>query len=280
MLSGKTNAILYWTQWKQEGLFAPHEFQSRFIDGHTIEDGFIRASLCDFPGYHVDVPFLLKNLIVPLEFTFQYFGLGFTLILLVSLFDSRKWKSTYFLLPFSVIAFVFFSFLLLYSYPRFILPFIPWMAIYLAIETRRMSRNLSQKQKYFLFIILLMLELPFIWLFRSDFGKPMSDYLIKEYEFKNILYGKKFVTNHIDYAYWNGMSKTYLVPLNINKEIELIEYTKKYNIKILLIEARLLNRNDEYIDKLNKRELKEFNITNEYILPERKRKTWILFKTE
>ncbi len=279
MLSGKTNAILYWTQWKQDGLFAPHEFQNRFIDGYTIEEGFMRASNCDFPGYDINVPFIIKNLIVPLEFTFQFFGLGFTLILLVSLFDSRKWKSIFFLLPFSVIALVFFSFLLLYSYPRFILPLTPWFAVYLAYEFRRLFHGMkSIPWRYTLVGMCLFLEFPFLWLFRSDFVKPMSESVTKTIPYQEMDMSKKIVTNHIDYAYYNGMSNTFLLPLNIHTENELTDYVDRCEVDTVIIEAAMNFKNEEYIERINDNEIKKLKIIQVYSDPQHKRVTWILIK--
>ena len=250
-LSGKSKPVLMWTYWKQNHLLAPEEFNKTFFDVETVENGFQKAVFCKPPAYRFYPLEFIKNLYFPVEFIFKFFGPFITVLLIYQISKQKYTHSPVLYIPLIVFVFINIFVMMLYSYPRFILPFTPFLAIYAGYAVKLLLTKCAARNVKILVIILTLLSsYPFAWVFNEEFTdsfilKNKSDLTLVNSANKIII-----VTNNLLISHLNGMPNTILLAGNKKDYVNLYHYMKKTGAEYAVIDTQKIDKMDYHNNQL------------------------------
>ncbi len=228
-MSGKSNAIAYWTNYKHLGLSpASKLFSSNSFE--TLGEFYLR--LINSPKTKLDLNYYLifHNLLSKIpEYLNRYFGFVIGISIIFYFLDRKNWTKPFNRIPFLLFFTIMLFTSILYPSPRFILVVIPFLCIFGAFNYIKFTCNIKQwfesrnhnnnatKIYLILMVFITILSLrPFRWISDSPNFYHQLPVIINELKNHDEDGTITVLTNSSCLFHYNGMSNTYFLPQNIS----------------------------------------------------------------
>jgi len=249
-LSGKTNAILDWTNKEHHGISLDYVFHFPHLD-HTDDLGelFHHLSTMEDQDYRPTFSGILENLFEkPIEYIYKYMGVLLPVFLIGFFLKPSHWKEPIVQFPMLLFALSFLCMTILYPGLRFWLPFMPFFYMYTAggillFYQWLKSRYISLRM-YILGGVLslaILLQYPFGWLFHSEY-MPYPVLHTNWEHYVDLSTHNRLATNHASLIYRFRSFDPIMIPIATTAK-ELHQFCQRYNIDYLFYYSWYPTRN-------------------------------------